>query len=115
MQDLQLVHWRNALVVLTHMYPRGGEFAISLLMEEHSTPLPDRSGNPWKQWEESFSKYRFEQIVWMKQAECVCLQMRDEEANGCVHSFSLLGRQLIGIICSPSAEHSLPGFFVMAN
>lgn len=73
MHDLQLVHWLIAVALLTHVYPRGREFVICLLIEERSTPLPDRSGNLWKQWGESFSKYRFEQIVQMKQVECVCL------------------------------------------
>lgn len=38
MRDLQLVHWLLALVWLTRVYPRGGEFVLCLLIEEHGAP-----------------------------------------------------------------------------
>lgn len=44
MHDLQLVHWLIALVLLTHTYPRDGEFVFCLLIEQHSAPLPDNMG-----------------------------------------------------------------------
>lgn len=82
MLDLQLLHCLIALELLTCV-PRDREFVFCLLREEHSPPLPDRAGNPWKLWGESFSKCRAEQTAWEDLVECVCLQVRDEEGQDC--------------------------------
>lgn len=82
MLDLQLLHCLIALELLTRV-PRDREFVFCLLRDEPSPPLPGRAGNPWKLWGESFSECRAEQTAWKDLAECVCLQMRDEEGQDC--------------------------------